>query len=191
MPLSPELRATFDVARAFEKARVAYYLCGSMASSAQGVPRASADVDFVADLMPHHVRAWVAALGPDFEVDEEMLREAIEHRRSLNIFDLRSALKVDVFIAGFDSWDREQLKRARTGLITRQDHAEVALPSPEDTVLAKLRWYRQGGEVSDRQWADILGVLQVQVGRLDLTYMRRWAATIGVADLLERALAAS
>lgn len=134
-----------------------------MASSAQGVPRASADVDFVTDLMPHHVRAWVTALGPDFEVD--------------------------VFVAGFDSWDREQLKRARPGILTRQDPAEVALPSPEDTVLAKLRWYRQGGEVSDRQWA-VLGVLQVQVGRLELAYLRRWAATLGVADLLERALTA-
>ncbi|MDP1922008.1 MAG: hypothetical protein Q8L14_37550 [Myxococcales bacterium] len=61
---------------------------------------------------------------------------------------------------------------------------------PADTVLAKLSWYRQHGEVSDRQWADILGVLQVQVGRLDLTYLRRWATTIGVADLLERAPAA-
>jgi hypothetical protein len=159
-----------------------------MASSAQGLPRASADVDFVADLMSHHVRTWVAALGPDFEVDPEMLGEAIERRRSLHIFDLRSAMKIDVFVAGFDAWDREQLKRARAGLITRQEQAEVALPSPEDTVLAKLSWYRKGGEVSDRQWADILGVLQVQVGRLDGAYMRRWAANLGVGDLLERAL---
>lgn len=159
-----------------------------MASSAQGLPRASADVDFVADLMPHHVRPWIAALGNDFEVDDEMLREAIEHRRTLNIFDLRSALKVDIFVAGFDSWDREQLKRVRPARLTRQDEAEVALPAPEDTVLAKLLWYRKGGEVSDRQWADIRGVLQVQAGHLDLEHMRRWAKNIGVADLLERAL---
>lgn len=160
-----------------------------MASSAQGLPRASADVDFVADLMPHHVRPLIASLGSDFEVDEEMLREAIEHRRTLNIFDLRSALKVDIFVAGFDSWDREQLKRVRPARLTRQDEAEVALPAPEDTVLAKLLWYRKGGEVSDRQWADIRGVLQVQAGHLDLEHMRRWANNIGVADLLERALA--
>lgn len=166
-----------------------YYLCGSMASSTQGLPRASADVDFVADLMPHHVPGWIAALGPDFEVDEEMLREAIELRRSLNIFDMRSAMKVDVFVAGFESWDREQLKRVRGGTLTREDKTEVALPAPEDTVLAKLRWYRAGGETSDRQWADILGVLQVQTGRLDLDHMRRWAKNLGVDDLLERALA--
>ena len=177
------------MARAFEKAGVPYYLCGSMASSTQGIPRASVDVDFVADLMPHHVHAWVAALGPDFEVDEEMLREAIEQRRSLNIFDMRSAMKIDIFVAGFERWDREQLKRARSGQLTRQDPQEIALPTPEDTVLAKLSWYRKGGEVSDRQWADILGVLRVQAGRLDLDYLRAWAKDQAVADLLDRALA--
>jgi hypothetical protein len=56
-------------------------------------------------------------------------------------------------------------------------------------VLAKLRWYRAGGESSDRQWADVLGVLRVQAGGLDLDYMRRWAKNIDVLDLLERALA--
>jgi hypothetical protein len=176
------------VARAFEKAGVPYYLCGSMASSTQGLPRASADVDFVADLMPHHVGPWVAALGADFEVDEDMLRDAIEHRRSLNIFDMRSAMKIDIFVAGFESWDREQLKRARSEAISRQAGSDVVLPTPEDTVLAKLSWYRKGGETSDRQWADILGVLKVQAGRLDLDYMRRWAKNVGIADLLERAL---
>jgi hypothetical protein len=139
--------------------------------------------------MPHHVGPWVAALGPDFEVDGEMLRDAIEHRRSLNIFDMRSAMKIDIFVAGFDAWDREQLKRARSEAIARQEGSDVVLPTPEDTVLAKLSWYRKGGETSDRQWADILGVLKVQAGRLDLDHMRRWAKSIGVGDLLERALA--
>ena len=62
-------------------------------------------------------------------------------------------------------------------------------PTPEDIALAKLEWYRLGNEVSDRQWTDILGVFKVQGGALDLAYLRRWAAPLGVADLLERALA--
>ena len=60
--------------------------------------------------------------------------------------------------------------------------------SPEDTILAKLEWYRLGDEISDRQWRDILGVLAVQGDRLDFAYMRQWAATLDVSDLLERAL---
>ena len=58
----------------------------------------------------------------------------------------------------------------------------------EDIILAKLEWYRQGGEVSDRQWRDILGVLKVQAGRLDSDHLRKWAAELGVADLLMRAM---
>jgi hypothetical protein len=58
----------------------------------------------------------------------------------------------------------------------------------EDTVLRKLQWYRRGGEVSDRQWRDVLGVLAASRGSLDRDHLRRWAADLGVADLLERAV---
>ena len=58
----------------------------------------------------------------------------------------------------------------------------------EDIILAKLEWYRLGNEISDRQWRDILGVLKVQAGRLDVDYLHKWAAELNVADLLQRAL---
>ena len=50
------------------------------------------------------------------------------------------------------------------------------------------QWYRLGGEVSERQWRDILGVLKTRTGALDLGYMQRWANELKVSDLLERAL---
>jgi hypothetical protein len=62
------------------------------------------------------------------------------------------------------------------------------MASPEGTILNKLEWYRMGGEVSDRQWNDILGVLKVQGTSLDMVYLQRWAANLNVTDLLERAL---
>jgi hypothetical protein len=65
----------------------------------------------------------------------------------------------------------------------------LALSSAEDAVLAKLEWYRMGGEVSERQWNDLLGILKVQGTALDLPYVRHWAADLQVTDLLERALA--
>ena len=60
---------------------------------------------------------------------------------------------------------------------------------PEDILLQKLRWYRKGGEVSDRQWRDIAAIVRVQGPRLDGTYLREGAEILGVTDLLERALA--
>lgn len=62
------------------------------------------------------------------------------------------------------------------------------MDTPEDILLEKLRWYRLGGEVSDRQWCDVLGIVAVQGSRLDEAYLRRDAASLDVTNLLERAL---
>lgn len=64
-------------------------------------------------------------------------------------------------------------------------HLQIA--SPEDTILQKLLWYRKGGEVSERQWSDILGVIKVQGRALDLAYLEEWAQRSRVDDLLARA----
>lgn len=73
------------------------------------------------------------------------------------------------------------------------DAGRTSIPHPvpraEDVVLLKLDWYRAGGEVSERQWGDVLGVLKVAAGDLDRGYLSRWAAELGIADLLDRALA--
>ena len=67
----------------------------------------------------------------------------------------------------------------------------VFVSSPEDLIVRKLDWYRQGGGMSDRQWRDVLGMLKVQAERLDLAHLRYWAADLALTDLLERALAES
>ena len=45
-----------------------------------------------------------------------------------------------------------------------------------------------GGEVSERQWRDVLGVLKTRSEQLDIPYLRKWAIELKVEDLLERAL---
>jgi hypothetical protein len=59
--------------------------------------------------------------------------------------------------------------------------------SAEDIVLQKLRWFRKGGGISDRQWNDLLSVLKVQANTIDYDYLRHWAVELGVADLLLKA----
>jgi hypothetical protein len=83
------------------------------------------------------------------------------------------------------------LKRAtKVAIPFLGDSAEYPVASAEDILLAKLQWYRMGSEVSERQWTDIAGILAVAPD-LDAAYLRTWAARLGVADLLDKAVAAS
>ena len=64
---------------------------------------------------------------------------------------------------------------------------QINFVSAEDIILKKLEWYRLS-DGSERQWRDVIGVLKIQQGKLDMTYLQRWALQIGVSDLLERVL---
>jgi hypothetical protein len=96
---------------------------------------------------------------------------------------------VDVFIPKRRPFDQAQLERRILQVIATDPERTAYMASAEDTILAKLDWYRQGGQVSERQWRDVLGVLRVQGDSLDMDYLRRQAAALGVADLLEQSLA--
>jgi len=95
-------------------------------------------------------------------------------------------LKVDVFVLGNEDFSIAEMSR-RQAVPLRG--SAVWFSSPEDIVLEKLDWFRKGEGVSERQWRDVLGVLAVQGARLDLLYLRQWAARRDLSDLLERALA--
>jgi hypothetical protein len=62
--------------------------------------------------------------------------------------------------------------------------------SSEDIVLAKLRWYKAGGETSERQWTDILKVI-IATPKMDWGYVESWAPRLGVDALLARARGAA
>ena len=180
---------TLQVARTFEKLGVGYYLCGSFASGLHGLYRASADADFVADLSPSAGQLFARELAAEFDADEEMIQEAVAVRRSFNVMHYETMWKVDVFVLKGRAYDAEALLRARDALLDpAQPTSHLKVASAEDTVLAKLAWYRLGHEQSDRQWADILGVLSLKRSSLSEVYLRRWARELAVSDLLERAL---
>jgi hypothetical protein len=182
-----EYEVALRVARALEAVGVEYTLGGSLASSLQGDPRSTNDVDFAVRLEERHVELLAATLGDDFDLDEQALREAIRSRGSYNIFFLPSVMKVDLFVRGGEPFDESEL--ARRTEVTIRDGRKLFVATPEDNLLRKLWWYRMGGEVSDRQWRDILGILRASAKALDREYAALWAPRLGVADLLERAIA--
>lgn len=182
--------AVGPVVEAFERIGVAYRIGGSVASSALGVPRSTLDVDLVCELDAGRVSAFVAALDADYYVDGDMIRDAILRRASFNLVHLATMVKVDVFIRKNGPWDVAAFARVvRRPLDTAPGARAFDLTTAEDIILHKLEWYRLGGGVSERQWKDVLGVIAVQRPALDLDYLGRWAATLGLDDLWTRALA--
>jgi hypothetical protein len=181
-------RITLLVTQTFERLGIPYAVGGSLASSLHGVMRSTLDVDIVADMKPEHVQPLVEALSKEFYADDEMMKDAIDHQSSFNLIHYETAFKVDIFICKSRAFDQMQLDRRRLSVITSNPEESVYVTSPEDTILAKLEWYRMGGEVSDRQWRDILGVLKTRAGELDLGYLRKWAAELHISDLVERVL---
>ena len=176
------------VAQAFDALGVSYLVGGSLASSVYGIPRATQDVDLVADLKEPDAERLVQMLTTDFYVDADMIRDAIGRRASFNVIHLATMFKADVFVLKRDAWSREEMSRAREERLEGpQGPVTIRFASPEDTLLHKLVWYKLGNEISDRQWSDILGILKVQGSLLDGAYLDRWAPLLDVASLLARA----
>lgn len=185
---SEALQITLLVTGVLDDLGIPYVIGGSMASIIHGMLRTTMDVDIVADMQPEHVSPFVAKLQDAFYADETAIRQAIQRRSSFNLIHLTTMFKVDVFLPKERAFDQQQLKRRMAEPIGPDADAQVWVLTAEDVVLAKLDWFRLGGEISERQWRDILGVVKTQQARLDLDYLRQWAQDLGVADLLERAL---
>ena len=180
------LLALGPVLEALRALGVRHYVGGSIASSAHGVPRASIDADVVAELGPRHAAPFAAALRDTYYLSEERVRDAVSRRGSFNVIHLETMVKVDVFVSRDRPFDRRAFDRARPA--SPEVGSQIPVSSAEDTILAKLEWFRRGGEVSERQWGDVIGVLRAHTA-LDEAYLQRGAAELGVGDLLARALA--
>lgn len=185
---SGPLQVALSVARALDRCGVRYVVGGSLASSVSGEPRSTLDVDLVVAIGAADVDPLLAALGDDFHADAQALHRAVRQRSSANLFHRATSTKVDLFVLGGSPLDQQALdRRVRLHVATNPDRF-LYVYTPEDILLQKLRWYRRGGEVSDRQWRDVLGIVAVQGDDLDDAYLRRGARLLVVTDLLERVL---
>ncbi len=182
-PLSETLA---QITAALRRVGIRYAVGGSVASSARGVWRSTLDIDLIAAIRPEQAQSLATALGSDWYADPEMIRDAIQAGRSFNVIQKRLAYKVDIFPAT-EEFHLAQLERATIVSLT-SEQIPCAVATTEDILLAKLRWYREGGEVSQRQWNDIVGLIAANVS-LDVAYLKPWAARLGVIELLEKAQA--
>lgn len=186
--LPEPIAVTLLVIRVFERLKIPYLIGGSLASTIYGMVRTTQDVDIIADMHLQHVQPFITSLQSEFFFEEEMIADSIRHKSSFNIIHRKTMFKVDVFIPGKTPFQKSELSRAQKQIINKTPEISATFASPEDTIIAKLKWFRMGGEVSERQWRDVLGILKVRAGVLDLEYLRKWGSELNVLDLLEKAL---
>jgi hypothetical protein len=183
----PDIIVALDmVIECFEELGIAYYIGGSVASSAYGIARATMDVDLVAKVEIRQLNRLVKVLETDYYIDAEMIRDAIHRRSSFNLIHLETMIKIDIFIVKDRPYDLQALTRRQPDTLDEESSRKFYLSSPEDIILNKLQWYQIGGGISEQQWKDVLGVLKVQGDKLDLEYLKYWASRLNLSDLLNR-----
>lgn len=181
-------RALIGVVDALDELGCPYFITGSVAGSLHGLPRLTRDVDIVAMMREDDATALRRILAPAYYCDEHAMVDAVRRGRSFNAIHLDTVFKVDVFVLSNRMVDQERLQRRRSVTLSEGEPGRTYfVASPEDIILSKLEWRRAAGG-SEQQWRDVLGILKKQGDALDMTYVRRWAATLGVLDALEEAV---
>lgn len=170
-----------------DRLEIGYALCGSFASSTHDANRQSRDADLSVDPFPGKGDALAGSFGTDYYLSLGTIRQAVRDRSTFNIINTSAGFKIGVFIKKDLPFEQSLMNRRVAVTWPDAPDQPVSVVSAEDIILLKLEWYRLGGEVLKRQWTDVLGVLRTQGGRLDGAYLDLWAATLGVADLLDQA----
>ena len=171
--------------RVLNSAEIEFVIVGSVASSLAGEARTTQDVDILAVIRSEHIALLRTALSGSYYFDADSAEEALRSNRAFNIIALEGLLKFDFFPAN-DDFALSQLSRKRFLTVPFLSADPIPVATAEDTILAKLRWYVEGGSLSSRQWRDIEGIVRVQEERLDRKYLWNWAIRLGLEDLLER-----
>jgi hypothetical protein len=159
-----------------ERARVPYMITGSVASSFHGEPRATRDLDIVIDPNPAGIDRLVGELEADgLYVDPEAARQALDDRTQFNAIEAATGWKVDFLIRRDRPFSREEFgRRTRANLLG----TAAWIASAEDLVVAKLEWAISSG--SDQQLGDVAAMLAIGGESLDLAYVERWVADLGL-----------
>jgi len=179
------VEALLPFLQALDHLQIPYYVGGSVASSYYGTWRRTQDVDVILAIRPDQIRTLATLLAQDYAIDADAWIDSFRHGQAFNIFYQQTFTKIDVMPLQ-TAHRREEERRAQRRSLSAGT-PPIRLASAEDTILAKLMWYRAMGG-STRQWADILSVISNQQPGLDLGYLRSWADMLGVRADLERAL---
>lgn len=168
-----------------ERLRLPYLVTGSIATVFYGEPRFTNDIDLVVDLPPERVGELCRAFpAGEFYVDEEAARDAVRRHGQFNVLHPASGLKLDLMIPAPTDFNRSRFARATR--VRPADDYPASFASPEDVILKKMEYYREGG--SEKHLRDITGVLKVSGDRIDRAYVEDWARRLELEEVWEAIL---
>jgi hypothetical protein len=168
---------------ALDAFQIEYMLTGSFASSLQGEPRSTHDIDLIVEIEAADADRLVREFPPpDYYLSKSSMIEAIQSQKMFNLLDIRDGGKVDFWILTTDPFDQARFARRQQDEVAG---TSMKLSSPEDTILAKLKWAQSSGG-SEKQFGDALRVYEVQGRTLDEAYLQEWVQRLGLASLWQR-----
>lgn len=144
------------------------------------------DVDVIADMKDHHVSPFLKPVTDDYYFHEATVRKAVANKTCFNLVHLTTSFKVDIFVSKSRPFDRDALARATKGTLGEREGITVPVATPEDMILAKLLWYQEGGETSERQWNDLTRLIKMKKNTLDEPYLRQHASALNISSLFHR-----
>lgn len=168
------------VTQDFENKNIPYMLTGGIAVDYYGRPRFTHDVDIIVQIKISDAGELEGIFEQEFYVAAEGIIDAIEHKTMFNLIHLETGFKVDCWILKDDEYSLTAFRRRRKAVIFDK---EIFISSPEDLIISKLDWYKQSD--AKKHYDDVLGIFQIQAGKLDLDYIREWAKKLSVVDTVE------
>jgi hypothetical protein len=172
---------------ALERAGIRFAIGGSWASTAFGEARFTNDVDILIDFTNENLQRFIALLPDTFYLNPEDALIAIGRGRPFNVIHMPTSFKFDLFPAAAFPLGMQELDRAISLSASGLSQAPVPFVTPEDILLAKLYWFRLGGEISEMQWRDIQGIIRACAATFDRKYLENGAIKLRVRDLLDKA----
>ncbi len=162
-----------------DRLRIPYLITGGIAATVHGRPRFTQDIDFVIAPTRDQLDRLTEALYPDFAFNRDAVQDAYACRGEFNAIHRTLVYKVDFWFSTGDPFDVSRLGRALKLEVAPGVIARVG--SPEDTIISKLLWLRQGA--TERSTEDIRGILRAHPGRLDLDYLDAMVRQLGLENI--------
>lgn len=172
-----------SIVEKLQQAGIEYVICGSMAATFYGVTRSTQDADIIINPTKEQLVKFIELLGNAYYVSKDAAIKALKQQGMFNVIEMESIWKADLMVKKQSAFSDEEFRRKRKENLLGKD---LYILSPEDAVLSKLLWAKQSR--SELQYNDVMKILDVRAGQLDMKYLNKWAKALDIKNDLNKCL---